>query len=696
MEQLYNKIIQEQGYNQLVCDIFPKWEDVKDEILIPERKTGSGNGTIHIFLGAADSELRKEFASYYYAVEHGEDPSIGAIRVRHHFLTSNIISMLGYVCQYYYSLGKNVNEHVQGVLSQLAIFANRSKILTTNSFFKLSTGASKLRPYFKQFDSDGVFVKLIRQLLLPNSGYKISLYKNNNNEYAAFWLIGFNWLSDYEADSNKEYLVPEKLLFDDTTLPLQQIIYGAPGTGKSHEIKESTATAEKEGRVIRTTFHPDSDYSTFVGAYKPTSVEVPVMTMIGTKAVPAENPDGTQRKEKKIVYEFVPQAFLKAYTGAWKNQDQPFFLIIEEINRGNCAQIFGDLFQLLDRNDEGMSEYPISPDEDIQKFLLTDKKYGFANLTEEQKTVIPNEVRNGELLILPKNLHIWATMNTSDQSLFPIDSAFKRRWDWKYIPIVNGEKGWMIEVNGKRYNWWTFLDIINEKIYHFTHSEDKKMGYFFCKPKGNIIDIETFVGKVIFYIWNDVFKDIVEEAGELFDDADKSRLTFNKFYTLGNDGKAKVVANKVELFLQNVGVEPEKVDNNPVLDEDGNDVTGTGNRNYDYTKYSINGQGSYPKGRVAQEAISLFISLHPEMSDIDVVNTWVGLNVKIPNIVETSQMFASRTSSSFDPGLNNRFKTIQMPNGNILYVSNQYNVERINDLIEKVNAQSWGIHIERI
>ena len=478
--------------------------------------------------------------------------------------------------------------------------------------------------------------------------------------------------------------------------PLQQIIYGAPGTGKSHEIKESTATAEKEGRVIRTTFHPDSDYSTFVGAYKPTSVEVPVMTMIGTKAVPAENPDGTQRKEKKIVYEFVPQAFLKAYTGAWKNQDQPFFLIIEEINRGNCAQIFGDLFQLLDRNDEGMSEYPISPDEDIQKFLLTDKKYGFANLTDEQKTVIPNEVRNGELLILPKNLHIWATMNTSDQSLFPIDSAFKRRWDWKYIPIVNGNKGWKIEANGKRYDWWTFLNKVNDKIYHFTHSEDKKMGYFFCKPKGSIIDIETFVGKVIFYIWNDVFKDIVEEAGELFDDADKSRLTFNKFYTVGNDGKAKVEANKVELFLQNVGVEPEKVDNNPVLDEDGNDVTGTGNRNYDYTKYSINGQGSYPKGRVAQEAISLFISLHPEMSDIDVVNTWVGLNVKIPNIVETSQMFASRTSSSSDPGLNNRFKTIQMPNGNILYVSNQYNVERINDLIEKVNAQPWGIHIERI
>ena len=172
-----------------------------------------------------------------------------------------------------------------------------------------------------------------------------------------------------------------------STCALQQIFYGAPGTGKSNTIK--CEVDQKDLPRVRTTFHPDSDYSTFVGAYKPTSVEVPEMTKIGTKAVPVENPDGTPRMEKKIVYEFVPQAFLKAYTGAWKNQDEPFFLIIEEINRGNCAQIFGDLFQLLDRNDEtGLSDYPISPDEDIQKFLLTDKKFGFAALTEEQKADI--------------------------------------------------------------------------------------------------------------------------------------------------------------------------------------------------------------------------------------------------------------------------------------------------------------------
>lgn len=332
---------------------------------------------------------------------------------------------------------------------------------------------------------------------------------------------------------------------------LQQIFYGAPGTGKSNTIK--CEVDQKDLPRVRTTFHPDSDYSTFVGAYKPTSVEVPVMTIIGKEQIPVVNAN----PEKKIVYEFVPQAFLKAYTGAWKNQDEPFFLIIEEINRGNCAQIFGDLFQLLDRNDEtGLSDYPISPDEDIQKFLLTDKKYGFAALTDAQKAAIPIEVQLGELMILPKNLHIWATMNTSDQSLFPIDSAFKRRWDWQYIPISNARKEWQIEANNKRYDWWDFLEKMNAKIGSTTNSEDKKLGYFFCKAKDGVIDAETFVGKVVFYVWNDVFKDFAEEAGELFRDDDGSLLTFNKFYTIGMNGKTEVAIEKVTLFLNNLGVKP--------------------------------------------------------------------------------------------------------------------------------------------
>ena len=393
-----------------------------------------------------------------------------------------------------------------------------------------------------------------------------------------------------------------------STCALQQIFYGAPGTGKSNTIK--CEVDQKDLPRVRTTFHPDSDYSTFVGAYKPTSVEVPEMTKIGTKAVPVENPDGTPRMEKKIVYEFVPQAFLKAYTGAWKNQDEPFFLIIEEINRGNCAQIFGDLFQLLDRNDEtGLSDYPISPDEDIQKFLLTDKKFGFAALTEEQKAAIPEEVLSGELMILPKNLHVWATMNTSDQSLFPIDSAFKRRWDWQYMPISNGKKGWLIEANGKRYDWWQFLQKINDKIGSTTNSEDKKLGYFFCKAKNGVIDADTFVGKVVFYIWNDVFKDFAEETGDLFKDVD-GILSFNKFYTIGIDGKAKVVEEKVERLLLNLGMEPF------INGEDDED------ENNGRVKYIIDGEIFKRKSYAGKEIMSRYLKEHPNLTFKEIKETF--------------------------------------------------------------------------
>lgn len=411
-------------------------------------------------------------------------------------------------------------------------------------------------------DSDEPFVinEIIANALNTFSrALKVEIIDKDEERFNVSLLPNYKELLNTKCDmTKKEYFE----LFDspktafDTNAPLQQIFYGAPGTGKSNTIK--CEVDDKGLSNIRTTFHPDTDYSTFVGAYKPTSIDVPVMTMIGTKAVPVENSDGTPRMEKKIVYEFVPQAFLKAYAEAWKKQDEPFFLIIEEINRGNCAQIFGDLFQLLDRNDEGESDYPISPDEDIQKFLLTDKKYGFAELTEEQKEAIPEEIKLGQLLKLPKNLHIWATMNTSDQSLFPIDSAFKRRWDWQYMPISDGKKDWKIEVNGKRYDWWLFLVKINEKISNTTNSEDKKLGYYFCKAKNGKIDVETFVGKVIFYLWNDVFKDFAEEAGDLFQDED-GLLTFNKFYMVDTDGKTRVVEDKVELFLKNLGVEEDEV-----------------------------------------------------------------------------------------------------------------------------------------
>ena len=236
-------------------------------------------------------------------------------------------------------------------------------------------------------------------------------------------------VAEYELDDSVQSAEDIFSSYFVSTFPLQQIFYGAPGTGKSHEIKERT----KGQSVIRTTFHPDSDYSTFVGAYKPTMEETDalVVPVVVEKGISLE--DTKTYKDKRIIYKFVKQAFLKAYLLAWKNytdlktvtsitdttstaerlddeqdiitkaiqnefnpnnnikpdespnqsdQDEhttnksklivthsckSVFLVIEEINRGNCAQIFGDLFQLLDRSDNGFSEYPIEADDDLQK-----------------------------------------------------------------------------------------------------------------------------------------------------------------------------------------------------------------------------------------------------------------------------------------------------------------------------------------
>jgi hypothetical protein len=244
--------------------------------------------------------------------------------------------------------------------------------------------------------------------------------------------------------------------------------------------------------------------------------------------------------ENKLSYEFTPQCFVKAYIEAWKHQQSgdPVFLIIEEINRGNCAQIFGDLFQLLDRDNNGFSCYEISPDSDLQEYIAG-IGLDITNITDTDGNDISVKIANGELMKLPNNLYIWATMNTSDQSLFPIDSAFKRRWEWKYIKITKPEdKNWELEDGTK---WWDFLQMINAIIASMTSSADKQLGYFFCKPDkdNNTISYERFVNKVVFYLWNDVFKDYAMDEGQLFKftpqdeekkDLEERDLTYPDFY----------------------------------------------------------------------------------------------------------------------------------------------------------------------
>ena len=488
---------------------------------------------------------------------------------------------------------------------------------------------------------------------------------------------------------------------------LQQIYFGAPGTGKSHEIKDQI----KKHKSFRITFHPDTDYSSFVGAYKPTSVEVPMLTTLGEKAIPVKDMEGNPLTENKIIYTYVKQAFLNAYIEAWKEQEketpQPVYLVIEEINRGNCAQIFGDIFQLLDRNTNGFSDYAIVPDADLSRHVKKDlEKLVIANkeainaIYEECEEDMVDKVVNGKVLLLPNNLYIWATMNTSDQSLFPIDSAFKRRWDWKYIKIADAHKNWQIKVGTKTYDWWQFVQAINYFVFDATQSEDKNLGYFFAKAKDSIINAETFVSKVIFYLYTDVFKDY-GFSGDIFKGANDDEMTFQSFYNAdGSPCEAQIIR-----FIENVmfsdalpetlkvAVSTEDEDMNVYDEDEAVDNRQSSNRD----KFMVNGAGSYGKCLAPFEAVKAYSKQNPQMNAAEIVQVWSNLNVNhMPHLVETEQDFEERAKTTKDVKFRVKAKRLELPNGEVIYVSNQFNPIRIAELIEKLNKANLGVNISLI
>ena len=567
---------------------------------------------------------------------------------------------------------------------------NFDEILDSIFGIKLSSH-DKVRVYLNNFTDlviDGNSVSLNTRTF----GMEASLYPDV--------IYAVDPIRYYEYFNTEEELAPYPQRIIENKLPLQQIFYGAPGTGKSHIIKEQT----KGEDVIRTTFHPDTDYSTFVGTYKPTTEFFPVLAIIGDKAVE------TGREEKRISYEFVCQAFLQAYVAAWKNVaeakgDMPKkqFLVIEEINRGNCAQIFGDLFQLLDRNDYGYSDYPIQADADMRKQLK--RLFGGVEIENAESINslydgrdIVQEVLCGEVLLLPNNLYIWATMNTSDQSLFPIDSAFKRRWDWQYMPISEGRdkngqpKKWKIEADTQMYSWWSFIQKINDEIYSKINSEDKKLGFYFCKPMNGIIKAETFVSKVLFYLWNDVFKDFDNESGIFAE-------PYDKFYGTGTRGEVLIAKDKVQTLLDNLHVEVAEIigaDENETASDESDNATTTESAARDKSIYSINGEGNYVKKTVPLATVNAYVKNYPDVTANELVETWYALGTMIRQIVISKELYEQKLSKTSDAIFAKRYDSLSLPNGEVVYVYNQFTPERINDFISKVNEQSWDIHIEKV
>lgn len=293
--------------------------------------------------------------------------------------------------------------------------------------------------------------------------------------------------------------------------PLNTIFFGAPGTGKSYKIENILAKIPEAHKYI-VSFHPEFDYYSFVGGFKPIS---------------ETQDDG----KEAIKYKFVPQVFTNIYTNAWNDLSNTYYLAIEEINRGNCAEIFGDLFQLLDRN----SNYNISPSIEMQQHL--------------ESKLVGDGIQGieGGKMKLPPNLILLASMNTSDQSLFPMDSAFKRRWHWEYIPIsyeeVNEDgtvnTSFFFEVkldDATSFKWIEFIRKINEVIKSNPNlGMDKCIGNYFIKATQNEISISEFINKVIFYLWNDVFKD---EENDVF----PVGISYEEFFPISSKGRKNLIS----------------------------------------------------------------------------------------------------------------------------------------------------------
>ena len=291
-----------------------------------------------------------------------------------------------------------------------------------------------------------------------------------------------------EFDIETKY--PRVTNFTDFNFPKQQIFFGAPGTGKSYSLNEEASIFNRKN-IKRVTFHPSLLYNDFVGGFKP---------------FPTNDPN------VPIDYRYIPGSLIRILVESILNPYANYLLIIEEINRANVSSVFGEMFQLLDRNYFGRSQYPIDISMDLQLYL-NERIYNNNALSTERRKEIDNLLEYG--LVFPENFFIWATMNSADQGVLPLDTAFKRRWSFKYFTIDNAYEEDIFNnfcsinlPNNKKVSWNDIRVFINNLLSRLNVPEDKLLGpYFISKSilqSSNEKLTEEFKNKVLMYLFEDI------------------------------------------------------------------------------------------------------------------------------------------------------------------------------------------------
>ena len=383
------------------------------------------------------------------------------------------------------------------------------KLLGSTYFFTLN---KDILNFNTEYDIDKI-MSICNTAIKRAKEIGIDVLHTNQEEYSKF--LTFDNLNIKVENSLLNFSSENK----DIKLPYQKIVYGAPGTGKSYSLNQQS---EKYfgNNIKRVTFYDGYTYGQFVGMYKPTVDE-----------------------KNGIGYSYVPGPFMQQLVQSLKNSEDNFCLVVEEINRAKADKVFGNIFQLLDRDNSGKSRYPVSVSEEQLEFLKTK--------LEDRKDIFEEIKEKG--LYIPDNLYIWATMNSADEGVQPLDTAFKRRWKFEYISLNKNEekfekqRGNIKLIIGKNttsnLEWNEFRKTVNGKLQEYNITEDRLIAPFFISPDDFTIQISEdtyaldkniFVEKVLMYIFDDLLRHYPKIRNEIFKDDVK---TFSKIYEALSDGE---------------------------------------------------------------------------------------------------------------------------------------------------------------